>query len=98
MSNQSDINLAELIKILKEIEYDMQTMHKKLNDMNDMGLFVCFFTCHVSNIMNYDRLTLYNRRIFLYFYEVFMTLSRVLSRHKMIFDKFNISDAHAFFR
>ncbi len=42
-SNQSDINLAELIKILKDIEYDMQTMHRKLNDMNDLGksIFLC---------------------------------------------------------
>ena len=28
---------SELIKILKEIELEMQTMHSKLNDMNEIG-------------------------------------------------------------
>lgn len=36
---QSDpiLNSSELIKILKEIELEMQTMHSKLNDMNEIG-------------------------------------------------------------
>jgi hypothetical protein len=29
--------LIELIKILKDIEADMQRMHSKLNEMNDLG-------------------------------------------------------------
>jgi hypothetical protein len=44
-SNQSDINLVDLIQILKDIERDMQTMHKKLNDMNDLGQ-----SCHPSSL------------------------------------------------